>query len=214
MLLVGNLVSQSASQTAEVCQCYKTGHLVNAAPRAQFNAQVIGATFGAIMSVLAFWLYTAAYPCILDPDSDTCPFAVVAAHGWQVLASGMSEGITVGNNGTETITDFGYILLYVAPIGSCVVDIIAKFALPERFSWILPVWSVFYLGWMVQPEYAVAQMVGQITLWVWQWARPASANLYTYSVASGLIAGGCVATLVIAAFNVFNVPYLGWGVPH
>ena len=40
MLLVGNLVSQSCYQTGDVCQCYKTGHLVNAAPRAQFNAQV------------------------------------------------------------------------------------------------------------------------------------------------------------------------------
>lgn len=40
MLLVGNMVSQSCAQTGEVCQCYKTAYLVDAAPRAQFNAQV------------------------------------------------------------------------------------------------------------------------------------------------------------------------------
>jgi hypothetical protein len=35
--------------------------------------------------------------------------------------------------------------------------------------------------------------------------------MYTYSVASGLIAGGSIATIVTAVFSVFELPGLGWG---
>jgi uncharacterized oligopeptide transporter (OPT) family protein len=43
-------------------QDLKTGHLVGAAPKAQFWGQVIGATVGAIASALIYRLYTAWVP--------------------------------------------------------------------------------------------------------------------------------------------------------
>ena len=212
MLLIGNMVSQSSAQTGEVCQCYKTGHLVNAAPRAQFNAQLIGTSVGGLCSVFAFWLYTAAYPCVLNPADETCPFAMSAAHAWSVLSQAMSQGITVGDTGAETITTFGFYLLIAAPVITCVEQILTRFFLPERFHYLMPVWTVFYMAWLVPPEYAFAQMVGQCIHWAWKWARPAACEKYTYSVASGLIAGGCIASIVTAVLTVTGVPKLNWGV--
>jgi hypothetical protein len=51
----------------------------------------------------------------------------------------------------------------------------------------------------------------QCVLWVWRAADAAGCERYTYSVASGLIAGGSVATLVTALFNVLALPVLSWG---
>lgn len=42
-------------------QDLKTGHLLGAAPKAQFWGQVIGATVGAVLSALIYRLYTAVY---------------------------------------------------------------------------------------------------------------------------------------------------------
>lgn len=211
MLLIGNMVSQSSAQTGEVCQCYKTGHLVNAAPRAQFNAQIIGTTIGGFCSIFAFWLYTTAYPCMVDLSKDGCPFAMSAGHAWRVLADALAEGITVGDTGAETVTTFGFYLLIAMPIITVAEQILSKFVIPERFLGLMPVWTVFYLAWLIPPEYGIAQMLGQIIHWGWKWAKPEQCAMYTYSVAAGLIAGGSIATIVTAVFNVFNVPSLGWG---
>jgi uncharacterized oligopeptide transporter (OPT) family protein len=43
-------------------QDLKTGHLLGAAPKAQFWGQVIGATAGAVVSALIYRLYTASVP--------------------------------------------------------------------------------------------------------------------------------------------------------
>lgn len=40
-------------------QDLKTGHLLGAAPKAQFWGQVIGATAGAVVSAFIYQLYTA-----------------------------------------------------------------------------------------------------------------------------------------------------------
>ena len=190
-----------------------------------------------------------------------------------------------------------------------------KFFIPERFAYYMPVWTVFYLAWLIPPEYGIAQMLGQIIHWYvnpkpckpsrtlsssvsqiwpmellskaavlnsptfcklpnptnpnprymcalpsipprpgmratdaaltahghtsvrahnthththpvhtrarththtrlygnrgWKWAKPEQCEMYTYSVAAGLIAGGSIATIVTAVFNVIPVPNLG-----
>ncbi|PKS06870.1 hypothetical protein jhhlp_006946 [Lomentospora prolificans] len=56
-----NLISGAigALQAGELMQDLKTGHLLGAAPKAQFWGQVIGATVGAIVSAFIYQLYTA-----------------------------------------------------------------------------------------------------------------------------------------------------------
>lgn len=50
-------------------QDLKTGHLLGASPQAQFHGQLIGATFGAILSAFIYKLYTRfvdTNPLLLD----------------------------------------------------------------------------------------------------------------------------------------------------
>lgn len=50
--------AKGALQAGELMQDLKTGHLLGAAPNAQFWGQVIGATVGAIVSAFIYQLYT------------------------------------------------------------------------------------------------------------------------------------------------------------
>lgn len=56
MLTTGTHV-KGALQAGELMQDLKTGHLLGAAPKAQFWGQVIGATVGAVVSAFIYQLY-------------------------------------------------------------------------------------------------------------------------------------------------------------
>lgn len=60
-LVAGAVSEAGALQAGDLMQDLKTGHLLGAAPKAQFWGQVIGATVGAVVSALIYRLYTAVY---------------------------------------------------------------------------------------------------------------------------------------------------------
>jgi OPT family oligopeptide transporter len=60
--LIGGAVAEAgALQAGELMQDLKTGHLLGAAPNAQFWGQVIGASAGAVVSAFVYRLYTSVY---------------------------------------------------------------------------------------------------------------------------------------------------------
>ncbi|KAI8160540.1 Regulator of V-ATPase in vacuolar membrane protein 1 [Colletotrichum sp. SAR 10_70] len=60
-LVAGAVSEAGALQAGDLMQDLKTGHLLGAAPDAQFWGQVIGATAGAVVSALVYQLYAAVY---------------------------------------------------------------------------------------------------------------------------------------------------------
>ncbi|KAM7200557.1 OPT oligopeptide transporter domain containing protein [Naviculisporaceae sp. PSN 640] len=60
-LVAGAVSEAGALQAGDLMQDLKTGHLLGAAPAAQFWGQVIGATVGAVVSAFIYQLYTAVY---------------------------------------------------------------------------------------------------------------------------------------------------------
>lgn len=60
-LVAGAVSEAGALQAGDLMQDLKTGHLLGAAPNAQFWGQMIGATVGAVVSALIYRLYTAVY---------------------------------------------------------------------------------------------------------------------------------------------------------
>ena len=60
-LVAGAVSEAGALQAGDMMQDLKTGHLLGAAPKAQFWGQVIGATAGAVVSAFIYRLYTAVY---------------------------------------------------------------------------------------------------------------------------------------------------------
>ncbi len=60
-LVAGAVSEAGALQAGDLMQDLKTGHLLGAAPKAQFWGQIIGSTVGAIVSALIYRLYTTVY---------------------------------------------------------------------------------------------------------------------------------------------------------
>jgi OPT family oligopeptide transporter len=60
--LVAGAISESAAlQAGDLLQDLKCGHLLGAAPNAQFWGQMIGSAFGAVLSAVVYKLYTNVY---------------------------------------------------------------------------------------------------------------------------------------------------------
>jgi OPT family oligopeptide transporter len=60
-LIAGALSESGALQAGDLMQDLKTGHLLGAAPNAQFYGQIIGSAVGAIVSAVVYELYTRVY---------------------------------------------------------------------------------------------------------------------------------------------------------
>lgn len=60
-LLAGAISESGALQAGDMMQDLKTGHLLGAAPKAQFYGQMIGSFAGAIISAGVYQLYTSVY---------------------------------------------------------------------------------------------------------------------------------------------------------
>ncbi|KAA8565910.1 hypothetical protein EYC84_009721 [Monilinia fructicola] len=60
-LIAGAISEAGALQAGDLMQDLKTGHLVGAAPNAQFWGQIIGSAVGAVVSALIYKLYTNVY---------------------------------------------------------------------------------------------------------------------------------------------------------
>lgn len=60
-LIAGALSESGAIQAGDLMQDLKTGHLVGAAPNAQFYGQIIGSAVGAILSAVVYELYVRVY---------------------------------------------------------------------------------------------------------------------------------------------------------
>jgi len=60
-LIAGAVSEAGALQAGDLMQDLKTGHLLGAAPNAQFWGQMIGSAVGAVVSALIYQLYTSVY---------------------------------------------------------------------------------------------------------------------------------------------------------
>ena len=79
-LLAGAISESGALQAGDMMQDLKTGHLLGAAPIAQFYGQIIGSFFGAIASAVIYQLYTNVY------EIPGGPFQVPTAYMWLFTA--------------------------------------------------------------------------------------------------------------------------------
>ncbi|KAJ2572432.1 OPT super [Coemansia sp. RSA 1813] len=116
--LVGNLVAggiaeAGAQQAGDLMQDLKTGHLLNASPRAQFSGQIIGSMFSVFVTAGAYLLYTRVYP-IPGPQ-----FPVPTAQVWLDMAR-LVNGHPLPPHVWPFIIAFAA-LFFVLPIGALVL---------------------------------------------------------------------------------------------
>jgi OPT family oligopeptide transporter len=110
--LVAGAISESAAlQAGDLLQDLKCGHLLGAAPNAQFYGQIIGSAVGAVLSAVVYKLYTSVY-------RDQIPgglFEVPTAYVWiftarLVTGSGLPPMVREWASGAAVIFAVGTVI--------------------------------------------------------------------------------------------------------
>eukprot|EP00121_Abeoforma_whisleri_P014690 Awhi_evm1s13547 len=221
ILICGNLVGQTMSQLADIVQSYKTGYMIGASPHAQFSANFVGNVFGLIFTLGGFFIFTIAFPCIIEyPTPDTCAFEVPSTNAWYSLAKAVNSGFSIGHEETDNMTWSG---LYIS-VGMSIFAVITngvkfwtKTYRPEffkKYSYFFPLYSVILIPFLVSPGYAVATFVGGVIRQIWKLMYATDEKNLKYQVGSGLVCGGALGGAVYAVIRIAGVSdtdMLNWG---
>ena len=117
-LLAGAVSEAGALQAGDMMQDLKTGHLMGAAPDAQFYGQMIGSAAGAVVSALVYRLYTSVY------EVPGGMFQVPTAYVWiftarLVTGQGLPEMVVCTNVSAFPHLYFGCLVVFLALTEEC-----------------------------------------------------------------------------------------------
>ncbi|KAK5693090.1 OPT superfamily [Elasticomyces elasticus] len=197
-LLAGGISEAGALQAGDLLQDLKTGHLLGASPKAQFWGQLVGSAVGAVVSACVYKLYTRVYTipgglfqvptgyvwiftARLVTGQGLPPrvpvFAAAAAGLWAVLTAVRIYGTALKRCGGGAWVDF-------VPGGIAVA-----------------------VGMYNTPSFTLARTVGGVGAWGWVRWRKGEGETGMIVLASGLILGEGLVSIV-------NLGLASGGVPH
>lgn len=172
--------------SADLMQDFKTGYLTLSSPRAMFASQLIGTAMGCIVAPLTFWLFWKAFP-IGDPHGEyTAPLATI----YRAMA-------TIGVQGLHALPKHCLQLCYGFFFFAIIVNVLRDKPL-AKWSGYIPIPMAMAIPFYLGPYFAIDMFVGTVIVFVWQRLNRRKADLLVPAVASGLICGDGIWTLVSA----------------
>ncbi|KAK0390030.1 hypothetical protein NLU13_3603 [Sarocladium strictum] len=180
-----------ALQAGDLMQDLKTGHLLGAAPNAQFWGQVIGATVGAVMSAFIYRLYTAVYEIPGEL------FQVPTAYVW-IFTARLVTGKGLPYMAEQWAIGAG--LLFA------ITTVIRSLSVGKSWRQYVPGGVAVAIGMYNVPSFTLARAVGGVGTWYWVTIKGRSSTPLII-LASGFILGEGFLSIV-------NLILEGSGVPH
>ena len=176
-LMAAAITGAGASQAGDMMQDLKTGHMLGASPRKQFQAQLVGIAAGVLFCIPIYKLFDTVHE-IGDLEGD---FPAPAAHAWKAMAELLSQGF-------EALPPMATQAVVAGLVFGAVMSVLNKHG-PKAIKPYLPSGLAFGIAFIVPAYYAVAMFLGSLVLVIWQRASPDSAKKLSFAVASGLVAG-------------------------
>jgi OPT family oligopeptide transporter len=185
-LMAAGIAAAGSNNCGELMQDMKTGRLLGASPRRQFQAQLFGIVTGSLVTVLVFvW----AFPIQL---LGTPKYPAPAMQTWKGMAELLTKGLSNLPQYTPQAMAVAAVLALAftlaGELGSARVKRWVPSATGIGLSFILPASNsyTFLLGAVI------AALVGKL--------NPKIGERYTVAVASGLIAGESVMGVCVAIY--------------
>ncbi|KAK7752369.1 OPT superfamily [Diatrype stigma] len=193
-LVAGAVSEAGAMQAGDLMQDLKTGHLLGAAPRAQFWGQVVGATAGAVVSAFIYRLYTAVY------DVPGGLFQVPTAFVWIFTAR-----LVTGEGLPPRAREFA---LAAAALFAASTFVRAR-AGPAARPWLpyVPGGIAVAVGMYNVPSFTLARTAGGLANWYWR-VRLGREDTPLIVLASGFILGEGFLSIVNLILQSARVPHL------
>ncbi|KAH9959654.1 OPT oligopeptide transporter [Russula dissimulans] len=201
-IIAGGVAEAGAQQAGDLMQDLKTGHLIQASPRAQFYGQLIGSTLSIPVTVTAFSLYNKVYT-IPGPM-----FPAPMAYVWLSLARLLRDGSLPEKSAT--------FMLFSAILFAWISAF--KSHASRRGLWYakwIPSGVAFAIGFLNTPSFSLARLVGGIVEHIYR-ARLASQgkddDLPLIVIASGFVLGEGVMSVVCLVLRTYGIGVLScWG---
>ncbi|KAF7862031.1 hypothetical protein EAF04_007911 [Stromatinia cepivora] len=190
-LIAGAVSEAGALQAGDLMQDLKTGHLLGAAPNAQFWGQIIGSAVGAVVSALIYKLYTNVYQVPGDL------FQVPTGYVWIFTAR-----LVTGKGLPHMAAEWA--------IGAAVIftgtTLLRIYATGKKWHSYIPGGIAVAVGMYNTPAFTLARAIGGFINWYWRSYRKREETPIVV-LASGLILGEGVVSIV-------NLGLASAGVPH
>ncbi|KAF1922546.1 OPT superfamily oligopeptide transporter [Didymella exigua CBS 183.55] len=198
--LVAGAVSESAAlQAGDLLQDLKCGHLIGAAPNAQFWGQMIGSAVGAVLSAVVYKLYTNVY---------TIPgglFGVPTGYVWVFTAR-----LVTGTGLPPMVGEWASGAAVIFAVGT-MIRVWGTNRKQRGLSgwWIdfVPGGIAVAVGMYNTPSFTLARTVGGlVSLWWRRWKGKSETPIII--LASGLILGEGLCSIVNLLLASLKVPHL------
>ncbi|KAK4101350.1 OPT superfamily oligopeptide transporter [Parathielavia hyrcaniae] len=192
-LVAGAVSEAGALQAGDMMQDLKTGHLLGAAPKAQFWGQVTGATVGAVVSAFIYRLYTSVYQVPGDL------FQVPTGYVWIFTAR-----LVMGKGLPPMAKEWA--------IGSAVLFALTTAlrtqATGKRWHALIPGGIAVAVGMYNVPSFTLARTAGGLLSWWWRSVKGWQ-DTPLIVLASGFILGEGFLSIVNLVMQSAGVPHLG-----
>ncbi len=190
-LLAGAISESGALQAGDMMQDLKTGHLLGAAPRAQFWGQIIGSFVGAIVSAGVYKLYTNVYKV---PGG---MFQVPTAYVW-IFTARLVTGQGLPEMAWQWALGAGIVFAFLTA---------ARVRGQGTWwqAWV-PGGIAVAVGMYNVPSFTLARAIGGLLNWYWRIYRGRE-DTPVIVLASGLILGEGLVSIVNLGLASLQVPH-------
>ncbi|KAL2127741.1 hypothetical protein VTI74DRAFT_10238 [Chaetomium olivicolor] len=191
-LVAGAVSEAGALQAGDMMQDLKTGHLLGAAPKAQFWGQVIGATVGAVVSAFIYRLYTSVYQVPGDL------FQVPTGYVWIFTAR-----LVTGKGLPPMAKEWAI----ASAILFAVTTALRTQTAGTRWHSLIPGGIAVAVGMYNVPSFTLARTVGGLLAWWWR-SVMGWKDTPLIVLASGFILGEGFLSIVNLIMQSAGVPHL------
>ena len=173
---------------------YQVAHVTHTSPRELFQAQVIAATVGFIVTPLSFGVFLEAFP-ITESGAFTAPGGVALR---ALAVSVVSSELQLPQHLSTFLG--GSILLALSL--SLAQDLLSE---SSRWHKWVPTTSAFAIGFFVNGSFPLNALMGWTVKRVWQYWKPGHEQRLGPVVAGGWIAGEGLAAIAQAVFAIAGI---------
>lgn len=196
-LVAGGIAEAGAQQAGDLMQDLKTGHLLGASPKAQFFAQLIGASWSIVFSSVMHIFYNRIYEI---PSSQ---FRVPTAVIW-IDCARLVTGKGLPDKALECTIILGSIFAILSLIKNLYRD--------RGHKWLLWIPSGVAVGVGIYnaPSFTLARFIGGCTAQYWLRTHGSDSSAKTCMIvfSSGLVLGEGICSIFNMIFTSYNVPHL------
>ncbi|KAH7284399.1 hypothetical protein KP509_34G052800 [Ceratopteris richardii] len=174
------------SSAADLMQDFKTGYLTLASPRSMLASQVLGTVIGCIVAPATFWIFWKAFPVGEEDGEYPAPYAVI-----------FREMAMLGVEGFSTLPKHCLLLAFLFFVLAIVINVVRNWV-PERMAQFIPIPMAMALPFYIGSYFAMDMCIGSIIVYTWKKLNRREAEIRVPAVASGLMCGDGIWTLIAA----------------